>query len=129
MFPNFVIEREWYRAKFGRFRVRKLSGKPAFLTIADCESEARRIQLTDYALDLSPIAAESNVCRIQPDLLSPACRIAWLICCASPGVNLAANNAPLALRVPIFGLPTLFLGLVVNINVDFILVYVNNNCK
>lgn len=28
-------------------RVRKLIGKPAFLTIADCESEARRIHLTD----------------------------------------------------------------------------------
>ena len=26
-------------------RVRKLTGKPAFLTIADCESEASRIQL------------------------------------------------------------------------------------
>jgi hypothetical protein len=26
--------------------VRKLTGKPAFLTIADCESEARRIHLT-----------------------------------------------------------------------------------
>lgn len=28
------------------FWVRKLIGKPAFLTIADCESEARRIHLT-----------------------------------------------------------------------------------
>ena len=33
------------RAMVQSFRVRKLTGKPAFLTIADCESEARRIHL------------------------------------------------------------------------------------
>jgi hypothetical protein len=30
-------------AIFQSLRVRKLTGKPVFLTIADCESEARRI--------------------------------------------------------------------------------------
>jgi len=46
------------RAIFQSFWVRKLIGKPAFLTIADCESEARRIHNYDAAL--SPCAAESN---------------------------------------------------------------------
>jgi hypothetical protein len=33
------------RANFKSCRVRKLIGKLAFLTIADCESEARRIHM------------------------------------------------------------------------------------
>jgi hypothetical protein len=45
--------------------VLKLLGKPAFLTIADWESEAPRIHLTDYAPVLPPVAAESNDFLIQ----------------------------------------------------------------
>lgn len=45
--------------------VRKLTGKPAFLTIADSESETPRIHLTDYEDVLPPEAAESKACRIQ----------------------------------------------------------------
>jgi hypothetical protein len=41
------------RAIFQSFRVRKLTGKPAFLTIADCESETRRIYGGDYSLHSS----------------------------------------------------------------------------
>lgn len=94
------------RATFKSLRVRKLTGKPAFLTIADSESETPRIQyLTDYDDGLPVSAAESNVFRIQPDLLSPANRIASLIRFISPGVNRAEMNSPLAFCVPSFGLP------------------------
>jgi hypothetical protein len=39
--------------------VRKLIGKPAFLTIEDCESEARRIQF-GYDKGIFTVAAESK---------------------------------------------------------------------
>ena len=42
--------------------VRNLIGKPASLTIADCESEARRIQF-GFESGLSLPAAESNALR------------------------------------------------------------------
>ena len=44
-----------------RSRVRKLTGKPAFLTIADCESEARRIHLIYYEIRVSFRAMDSKV--------------------------------------------------------------------
>lgn len=49
-------------------RVRKLTGKPAFLTIADCESEARRIH---YAA-ISDSATVSNALRTHSDSDAPA---------------------------------------------------------
>jgi hypothetical protein len=47
---------------FGPFWVRKLTGKPVALTIADCESEARRIHVfeRDYETVFSPFANESK---------------------------------------------------------------------
>ena len=48
--------------------VRKLTGKPAFLTIADSESEAPRIQLTEHEIYLPVPAAESKAFRNQSDL-------------------------------------------------------------
>jgi hypothetical protein len=51
--------------------VRILTGKTAFLTIADWESETPRIHLTDYEAVLSPFAAESNVLRVQNEKEHP----------------------------------------------------------
>src|SRR6266478_5376570 len=50
------------------FRPRKLTGKPAFLTIADCEFKARRIQNTHTAV-FSPLAAKSNAFRIHSEVI------------------------------------------------------------
>ena len=50
-------------AIFPSLRVRKLTGKPAFLTIADCESEARRIQIQTASFK----ATESRALRIHSD--------------------------------------------------------------
>jgi len=94
---------------FQAFRVRKLTGKPAALTIADCESEARRIHLSecDYETVFSPFASESKSLRIHSDLLCRTWRIASLICFASMGVNLAAYEfgfieplSPLTITAP-----------------------------
>lgn len=117
------------KRRLPKFRVRKLTSKPAFLTIADYEPDPRRIHFADYALDLLPVATKSNACRIQSDLDWPEPRIAALICFASPRVNRAAKSLPLAFCVPIFGLPTLFFIIFVNKNVDAILIFVNNKCK
>jgi len=65
--------------------VRKLTGKPAFLTIADSESETPRIHLTDYEDVLSPVAAESNAFRIQSDVDWLVSQIALAITLISPG--------------------------------------------
>jgi hypothetical protein len=83
-------------------------GKPAFLTIADSESETPRIHLTDYEDVLSPYVAESNALRIQSDLDCPEARIASLIRFASPWLNRAEMNTALATFMPTVGLPTLF---------------------
>ncbi len=104
--------------RFKLFRVRKLTGKPVALTIADCESEARRIQLPNYATVLSLFAAESKAFRIHSDLPCRAWRIAALSCLASAGVNRAENTSPLAFAVPILGLPIFFFILFVYNNVD-----------
>jgi hypothetical protein len=60
--------------------VGKLTGKPVALSIADCESEARRIQLPNHATGVSLWASESKAFRIQPDLLcqDPPCWLCWL---------------------------------------------------
>jgi len=67
------------------FVVRKLIGKPAFLTIADCESEARRIHCLGYEASLSVCAAASKAFRNQSGLDCPEARIAALIPFASGG--------------------------------------------
>jgi hypothetical protein len=90
-------------------RVRKLTGKPAFLTIADSESETPRIHyLTDYEDVLSPSIAESNAFRIHLDRACPLSFAAASICLASDWLNRAEMNTALATSMPIFGLPTLF---------------------
>jgi hypothetical protein len=48
---------------FQSLRLRKLTGKPAFLTIADLESEAPRMHLKDDEAFLLAAAAESNAFR------------------------------------------------------------------
>jgi IS1 family transposase len=108
--------------------VRKLKGKPAFPTSADCESEARRIHLI-YEIRVSFWAADIKALRIHSDLLCGDLAIAACISFASGGVNRAANNAPLASFLPSFGLPTLFFIIIVNKYVDEILISVNNNCN
>jgi IS1 family transposase len=116
-------------AIFQSLRVRKLTGKPAFLTIADWESETPRIHLTDYEVVLPLVAAESNAFRSQSELDWPEPRIAALICFASPGVNLAAKSIPLAFFMPIFGLPILFFIFLLTKTLDGILLCVNNKCN
>jgi len=59
------------RAIFQSLWVRKLTGKPVALTIADCESDARRIQLPNYATGLSLCAVESKVFRTRSDVDAP----------------------------------------------------------
>ena len=96
-------------AIFPSLGVRKLTGKPAFLTIADSESEAPRIHnLIDYVDCVPEPAAESNACRIQSGFFCPDARIAWLIVFASGWATLTVKNTALASFVPTFGLPTLF---------------------
>ena len=85
--------------------VRKLTGKPAFLTIADCESEARRIQF--YAA--SSKAADNKALRIQSDFDFLALLIAVFIVIASSGDTLACTRIPRRLAFGIFGLPILVL--------------------
>jgi IS1 family transposase len=110
-------------------RVRKLTGKPAFLTIADSESEAPRIHLIEHEGYLPVPAAESKACRIQSELDWPARRIAPLIFAASGGVNLAANNSPLAFCVPSLGLPIVFLFILLTKSLASKLLCVNNMCN
>ena len=88
-----------------QIRVRKLTGKPAFLTIADCESEARRIHL-GYDADLSPLVAESKVFRIQSDLPIPERLAAVSTARASSGVNRAPIRIPLNSAFLSFGRPS-----------------------
>jgi IS1 family transposase/uncharacterized protein YerC len=109
--------------------VRKLTGKPAFLTIADSESEAPRIHLTDYEPFLPPTAAASKAFRIQSDLLVLSRRIASLIVRTSPGEKRAERTIPLAFCVPSFGLPTLFIIIKVYKNVDANVIYVYFYCN
>ena len=61
-------------AIFQSLWVRKLIGKPAFPTIAECESEARRIH-SDYDKGIFPVAVESKALRIHLDLSKPDSRI------------------------------------------------------
>lgn len=104
-------------------RVRKLTGKPAFLTIADWESEAPRIHFkNDYA-------AASRALRIQSDFFFPDWRIADASCLDSSGVNLAENTSPLAFCMPTFGLPIFFFILFVYKYVDSNILFVYIKCK
>jgi len=48
------------RASLQSIWVRKLIGKPAFLTIADCESEARRIHLSASVRHLEQGVSQPN---------------------------------------------------------------------
>ena len=77
--------------------VRKLTGKPAFLTIAD-----RRIH---HAAHFS--AQASNALRIHSDLLSGAFSMAALIFRCSSGESLAWMRMPRSLDFGILGLPIL----------------------
>ena len=85
--------------------VRKLTGKPAFLTIADCESEARRIQF--YAA--SSKATASNALRIHSDFEAFDLLIAAFMVVASSGDTLACTRIPRRLAFGILGLPILVL--------------------
>jgi IS1 family transposase len=116
-------------AIFSSLRVRKLTGKPAFLTIADSESEAPRIHLKAHDDYLPAPAAESKACRIQSELDWPACRIASLISFASGGVTLVVKRTPLAFCVPILGLPALFFIINVYKYVALNLIYVYIYCN
>src|SRR5437899_1865018 len=70
--------------------VRKLIGKPAFLTIADCESEARRIH---YAALLLPAPVRS-VRLIHSDADVPARLTASATGLYSSGENRACTRTP-----------------------------------
>ena len=91
-------------ATFSPARVRKLTGKPAFLTIADCESETRRIHKKGYD-ELHPPAAESNAFRIHSDLASLSRLIAARIARFSSVETLACIRISRNLALRTFGLP------------------------
>jgi hypothetical protein len=93
--------------------VRKLTGKPAFLTIADCESEARRIQFQ---------AAASSVSRIHSDWVFPALATAPLNRLASSWASLTAIRTCLDLVFGTLGLPG-FLG------IKYLMFYNNSSCN
>jgi hypothetical protein len=114
------MERGDYRIMVWCLRVRKLTGKPVGSTPPDCEFDARRIHwnLLGYETGLLALDAESKTVRIHSEVVFRDMAIAACICFASGGVNLAANNLPLAFCVPIFGLPTFFFIIFVNKYVD-----------
>src|SRR5258706_16075998 len=80
--------------------VRKSIGKPAFLTIADCESEARRIQFQAAAFS-------SNASRIQWDLDALARFTASAMVLCSSGDSLACTSTALTWDFGSLGLPIL----------------------
>lgn len=89
---------------FQSFRVRKLTGKPAFLAIADCEFKARRIQNPHTAV-FSPLAAKSNAFRIHSEVIFfTGCR-ALRIMPSSSCESLACTSLPRTLDFGFFGLP------------------------
>jgi hypothetical protein len=59
---------------------RVLTGKPAFLTIADCEFKARRIQnaVQTHTAVFSPFATKGNTFRTRSDVASLEQRISAL---------------------------------------------------
>src|SRR5258705_10666966 len=103
---------------FKGYWVRKLTGKPAFLTIADCESETRRIHVYQVAFS----AADNNALRIQADLVCPARAIAWPNCRASSCASRTATRTCLDLVFGTFGLP-LFLA------INYLMFYKNSSCN
>jgi hypothetical protein len=90
------------------FWVRKLMGKPAFFTIADCESEARRIHIC-YEIRVSFRAVDSKALRIHSDFLCGDLAIAACISLSSSGESLACISMPLNLALGTFGLPIFLL--------------------
>src|SRR5438874_7111273 len=88
--------------------LRKLIGKPAFLTIADCESEARRIQFQAAAFS-------SSASRIHSDFDALARFTASATALCSSGDNRACTRTALTWDFGSFGLP--------------ILVFINTLCK
>ena len=86
--------------------VRKLIGKPAFLTIADCESEARRIQ--SHAAVFSPFATKSNAFRTHSEVVSLERRMASAIAEFSSGESLACIRIPRSFDFGFRGLPSFF---------------------
>jgi hypothetical protein len=82
-----------------------ITGKPVALTIADCESEARRIQLPNYATGLSLCAAESKDFRTHSDVDAPDCFTASEMALFSSGDSLACTRIPRNLAFGTFGLP------------------------
>ena len=97
-------------------RVRKLTGKPAFPTGADCGCKPRRIHSV-YVDGLPSCAAESTAFRIHSDLLLRDVAIAARIALASGGVKRAEKTTLLASCVPSFGRPA-----------DFFFINVYKNC-
>src|SRR6267378_717779 len=93
--------------------VRKLIGKPAFLTIADCESEARRIRFQ---------AAAISVSRIHSDCVFPALVIAPRNRSAS---SWASRTAIRMWRDLVFGT----LGLPLFLAIKYLMFYKNSSCK
>jgi hypothetical protein len=90
-------------ATFSSLRVRKLTGKPAFLTIADSESEAPRMQFQAHCL-----AHEIRAFLTHSEVFSRALFIAcWIVRCSS-GDSLAWIRMPRFLALGTFGLPIFF---------------------
>lgn len=92
-------------AIFKSIWVRKLTGKPAFLTIADSESEARRIHLKGYDCGILSPAADSKAFRIHSDLPIPARLTASWTALDSSGANRAPIKTPLNSAFLTFGRP------------------------
>ena len=96
------------RAIFPSPWVRKLTGKPVFLTIADCESEARRIHKTRPIYD--PLAAEIKAFRVHSDRDKPEAEIAFSTVFRSSGVSLTDIPGANACDLGTFGRPAFFIN-------------------
>src|SRR5258706_3992785 len=81
--------------------VRKLIGKPAFLTIADCESEVRRIHSSNWNVTLRHVpkdflAEQNGANRVQKSGAPPNRRYASFHGLRNSRVNsLAASRSPM----------------------------------
>ncbi|MGH7968580.1 MAG: hypothetical protein ACREIC_07635 [Limisphaerales bacterium] len=90
-----------------RSRVRKLTGKPACATPADCEFEARRIHDFGYETAPFPLAASSTAFRIHSERLPGDLEIAARIRLASSARTLNCIKMVRFSDFGTFGLPIL----------------------
>ena len=96
------------RGIFSKVRLRKLTGRPMFLTIADCEFKAHRVQNVSesHAGVFSPFATKSNALRTHSEVVSLDRWMASAIEEYSSGEIRACMRIPRRFAFGFFGLPS-----------------------